>query len=137
VNALQPMDILCVPRNKVPPEGTLPRCEHSHYRHGDPPNAFHCYACNPVRPGDQAANFVLPRSSSTPLNGHNRIKANGNEAGMCPNCFSRIHSEENKRQWRCEEFSTIYPAPGRSINHQFRELIAAEHAEMCMPVRSL
>jgi hypothetical protein len=137
VSSLQPMDILCVPRNKVPPEGTLPRCEHSHYRHGHPPNAFHCYACNPVRPGDQAANFVLPRSSSTPLNGHNRQKANGNDAsGMCPKCFSRVHSEENKRQWRCEECFTVYPAPRRAISQQVREMIADECASR-IAVRTL
>jgi hypothetical protein len=110
VSALQPMDIFAMPRNPVPPEGTLPRCRHSHYSpNGD---AWHCEACHPIRPRHQRPVFI-PVDSGTPLN-DTKIHANksDNNSSACPQCGSRIHYD-NGSKWECVECSTRYRAPKR------------------------
>ena len=94
-------------RQSIPPQGTIPRCKHSHYApDGD---AFHCYLCHPIRP-TFSTEFVVPVDSSTPLNGKDALHANRTQPGCCPKCGSRIHYDEGK-EWRCVECDTKYKAP--------------------------
>ena len=119
----------------VPLCGTIPRCIHSHYApDGD---AYHCYLCNPVRPADQRP-VVLPVDSSTPLNGYQRLRANRNDTiGMCPQCHSRVHFDLENGKHECAECGTVYAAAKKSITRQFREMVAAEHAELHATSRCL
>jgi hypothetical protein len=102
-----PINLNSVPKNPVPPQGTLPRCVHSHYApRGD---AFHCEACHPIRPGIQR-NVFLPKRH---VKDDDALFANAHGAGRCPKCNSAIHVEV-PTGWMCAECQTIYKAPRKN-----------------------
>lgn len=90
---------------------SIPRCPHGIYApdHG---RAESCRLCFPDGyPHRDCGPVVLPYNSGIKLNGHNRMRANGKEAGMCPGCGSRIHTVQSRTQWCCADCGKVYEAP--------------------------
>ena len=123
------MDILCVPHNKIPPEGTLPRCEHSVY---DPDGKGKSWGCGLCRAPNYLAptkGFTLPRSSSDPLSERDHLRANKHMPGSCPGCGSTIHFSINKTTWVCADCDQDFPAPFRQVFHA--DTLSTEMVDAC------
>ena len=115
MNATEPMDILALPRNPVPINGTIPRCPHSIYAPDEAGTAaYSCRLCFPVCPVVQRP-IVIPVDSGTALNRDGKVHANKKEPGSCPSCGSRVHFESNGKTWCCGECDHEYPAPVRKV----------------------
>jgi Transposase zinc-ribbon domain len=112
-----PMDVLAAPRNKVPPEGTLPRCRHSIYA-PDKGKALSCEACFPLRPAFQR-NVILPAK-------HMKDDSDmfANEPGRCPKCHERAHYVLKDGRWECAECATKYKGPKKRSVEESVEVAA-------------
>jgi len=87
----------------VPPEGTIPRCKHGHYApDGD---AYHCFACNPLRPAFQR-NVVLPLDQQRRVKDSDKLFANAHDPSRCPKCHEYLHYELPSGDWECCECGT-------------------------------
>lgn len=114
-----PMNIHSAPRNKVPPEGSIPRCKHSIYA-PDRGKALSCEACFPLRPAFQR-NVVLP-----PLHrkDDHDMFANDNGPGRCPKCNGRAHYVLTDGRWECSECGTKFKAPRKRSVEESVEVAA-------------
>src|SRR5579872_2731973 len=86
--------------NLIPHSGTMPRCEHGVYLSSGSflGRAMYCQACTPEGPHNTRP-VVIPSDSSTQLETSWRIYSNGRGSGACPECGSRIHTEESATKW--------------------------------------
>jgi|SRR5581483_535803 len=108
-----------VARQIVPPQGTLPRCNHSVYRpmwvKGKNENPY-CSCCDRfgVVPGERLVE--LPSKPGAALNAGHR------EHGSCPRCYSNAHYAHGNI-WICAECHKQFPAPRIAIQRaQIQEM---------------
>lgn len=83
--------------NVVPAGGLMRRCEHGVYIPAGEVTAIYCTWCGtPGGPADQR-DVVLPRSSGDSLNVTDRVYANKQVHGSCPQCGSTIYMRKDEK----------------------------------------
>ena len=106
---------------KVPPEGTIPRCEHHVYYpqnfiDAKKPN-YGCALCEHNSNNSDPDNFEMPRAGT---HAQDRLRANEDGGDECPRCKSKFRYRLSAGKSKCADCGTAYKS-----KIKYTELVAA------------